>query len=54
MEMKVGLTYSCMNLKKLARIKHQLGLPSPDLGPFFEQVFENLKWNDKMTLGLVP
>ena len=27
MEMKVGLTYACMNLKKLAKIKAKRGLP---------------------------
>ena len=26
MEMKVGLTYACMNLKKLAKIKEKRGL----------------------------
>ena len=27
MEMKVGLTFACMNLKKLAKIKEKWGLP---------------------------
>lgn len=30
MEMKVGLTFACMNLKKLAKIKKRRGLLSPD------------------------
>ena len=29
MKMKVGLTYACMNLKKLARIKQRMGLLGP-------------------------
>lgn len=53
MEMKVGLTYACMNLKKLARIKHRLELLSPNMRLFLEQALENLKWNAKMTPGLV-
>ena len=30
MNMKVGLTYACMNLKKLARIKQRMGLIGPN------------------------
>ena len=35
MKMKVGLTYACMNLKKLARIKQRMGL----LGPHTHTMF---------------
>ena len=30
MNMKVGLTYACMNLKKLAMIKQRIGLIGPN------------------------
>ena len=29
MEMKVGLTFACMNLKKLAKMKARMGWPMP-------------------------
>ena len=35
MEMKVGLTFACMNLKKLARIKHRMGLIGARVRYFF-------------------
>lgn len=34
MEMKVGLTYACLNLKKLAKILHRRGITEPDNRPF--------------------
>ncbi len=34
MEMKVGLTYACLNLKKLAKILHRRGITGPDNQPF--------------------
>ena len=36
MEMKVGLTFACMNLKKLARIKKRLGLIGTHISHFFD------------------
>ena len=35
MEMKVGLTFACMNLKKLARIKQRMGLIGNPFSNFF-------------------
>ena len=35
MEMKAGLTFACMNLKKLARIKKKWGLIGRDISNFF-------------------
>ena len=39
MEMKVGLTYLCMNLKKLAKMKERYGLLKPlrNLFPVYYQ-----------------
>lgn len=37
MEMKVGLTYACMNLKKLARILNKRGI----IGPLFDHFFNS-------------
>jgi len=41
MEMKVGLTFACMNLKKLAKIKHRKGLLREDI-PSFGAYLKNL------------
>ncbi len=35
MEMKVGLTFACLNLKKLVKMKKKYGLLEPILSPFF-------------------
>ena len=35
MRMKVGLTYACMNLKKLAKIKQRMGLLGPHIHTMF-------------------
>ena len=45
MEMKVGLTYACLNLKKLAKMKHQRELLKRVVScfnSFLEQTF-NIK-----------
>ena len=34
MEMKVGLTYACLNLKKLAKMLQRKGLIGPSYTPF--------------------
>jgi len=36
MEMKIGLTYACMNLKKLAKMKKRKGLLGPNAGNPFQ------------------
>ena len=36
MEMKVGLTFACMNLKKMARIKKRMGLIGTHISHFFD------------------
>lgn len=39
MEMKVGLTFACMNLKKLARMKKTKGLLNPDPSHFILNIY---------------
>ncbi len=46
MEMKVGLTYLCMNLKKLAKMKERYGLLKPlrePLSCLLSELFTNIK-----------
>ena len=38
MEMKVGLTYACMNLKKLARMKQKRGLLKKTVSYLFARI----------------
>ena len=38
MEMKVGLTYACLNLKKLARMLQRKGI----IGPLSDQLFSKM------------
>ena len=38
MEMKVGLTYACLNLKKLAKMLQRKGV----LGPLFNRFFSSI------------
>jgi hypothetical protein len=38
MEMKVGLTYACLNLKKLARMLQRRGI----IGPLSDQLFSKM------------
>jgi transposase len=42
MEMKIGLTYACLNLKKLAKMKKRKGLFGPDAGDFFQNILKKL------------
>ncbi|MGI6746682.1 MAG: hypothetical protein ACOX4V_00260 [Anaerovoracaceae bacterium] len=42
MEMKVGLTFACMNLKKLAKVKRRKGLLDPVDTSFLLNPFRNL------------
>lgn len=42
LEMKVGLTYACMNLKKLAKMKKRQGLLSPNGTDFLTSFFKYL------------
>lgn len=55
MEMKVGLTYACMNLKKLARIKHQRGLLNHNIQLFSDEYLKILngiaKWLQSVSSG---
>lgn len=50
MEMKVGLTYLCMNLKKLAKMKQKLGVLNECFTTFAENFIEGQR---KTALGLV-
>ena len=56
MEMKVGLTFACMNLKKLAKMKKKYGMLGPDFSSllsFFailDHLFPNIR---KAALGSV-
>jgi len=42
MEMKVGLTFACINLKKLAKMKKRKGLLAEPTGSFIENLHKNL------------
>lgn len=44
MEMKVGLTFACMNLKKLAKMKRKKGLLIEPSGPYFHNFIDKLKY----------
>lgn len=54
MEMKVGLTFACMNLKKLARMKERLGLLDGGLMDKFLKSLLFMRYQKKMVLGLTP
>jgi len=40
--MKVGLTFACINLKKLARMKKRKGLLASPVGSYLENLIRNL------------
>jgi Transposase and inactivated derivatives len=54
MEMKVGLTFACMNLKKLAGIKQKRGLLDTLKTFLFAKTQDFVVYNDKKELRLVP
>lgn len=54
MEMKVGLTFACMNLKKLAKMKQRMGQLEPRINDFLSKMQELLKRQRKTVLGLHP
>ena len=53
MEMKVGLTYLCMNLKKLAKMKQKLGVLNERFTTFAENSVNFIERQRKTALGLV-
>lgn len=53
MEMKVGLTFACMNLKKLAKMKVKMGLISPDFCLRFIKFSQKLQFMRKPALGAI-
>lgn len=53
MEMKVGLTYLCMNLKKLAKMKQKLGVLDERFTTFAENSVYFIERQRKTALGLV-
>lgn len=53
MEMKAGLTFACLNLKKLAKMKQRLGLLEKCLCVLYWKIQENLCFESKTVLGLV-
>lgn len=53
MEMKVGLTYLCMNLKKLAKMKQKLGVLNERFTTFAENSVNFIEGQRKTALGLV-
>lgn len=53
MEMKVGLTYLCMNLKKLAKMKQKLGVLDEWFTTFAENFVNFIERQRKTVLGLV-
>ena len=50
MEMKVGLTFACMNLKKLAKMKQKRGLLAVEISHLFRQFSENIHIQRKVAL----
>lgn len=52
MEMKVGLTYLCMNLKKLAKMKQKLGVLNECFTTFAENFANFIEGQRKTALGL--
>lgn len=50
MEMKVGLTFACMNLKKLAKMKQKRGLLAVEISHLFRQFSENIHIHRKVAL----
>lgn len=52
MEMKVGLTFACMNLKKLAKMKQRTGLMRNCFLCFICTGGRKTKWSRKMELGI--
>ena len=53
MEMKVGLTYLCMNLKKLAKMKQKLGILDECFTTFAENFVNFIEGQRKAVLGFV-
>ena len=51
MEMKVGLTFACMNLKKLARMKQKMGFNGPIIPRYILKCWGGLKMRRKVELG---
>ena len=54
MEMKVGLTFACMNLKKLARMKQKMGLLDGTFLFLIKKIWHLLQNERKMELGHQP
>lgn len=52
MEMKVGLTFACMNLKKLAKIKQRMGVLNHSIWSYLWKISENAGTQRKPALGL--
>lgn len=51
MEMKVGLTFACMNLKKLAKMKQINGILNKMLLQYFQNISKYFEYQRKMELG---
>ena len=50
MEMKVGLTFACMNLKKLAKMKQRKGLLETGISHLFFKFQKNIQIQRKVAL----
>lgn len=48
MEMKVGLTFACMNLKKLAKMKQRMGVLGEEITSFFAHLENMIRMDRKM------
>ena len=53
MEMKAGLTFACMNLKKLVRILAKKGILSTDFSRLFHCFYEKWKQQEKRVPGMI-
>ncbi|SEP82936.1 Transposase DDE domain-containing protein [Lachnospiraceae bacterium NE2001] len=51
MEMKVGLTYACLNLKKLAKMLYRMGIIDPYPNSLFRVIYECISIKRKNGCG---
>lgn len=54
MEMKAGLTFACMNLKKLVKMKQWMGTPEDAHSPIFRCIVFLAANQRKAALGFAP
>ena len=53
MEMKAGLTFACMNLKKLAKMKQRMGVLEEGISQLFLKIWNYIYKTEKSGVGLL-